>query len=642
MNDTYKLSIPDFVHWQKQIKCQAACPIHTDAGRYVQLIAEGRYKDAYLVARAPNPFASVCGRVCAAPCEDYCRRASIDEPVSIRALKRFVTEKYGAESMQPGTQDELFNDSFNVEDNKLSWHLPSFSSIRKTNGKSKKVAVIGAGPAGLACAHDLAVIGYRVTIFEASNTLGGMMHHGIPEFRLSRSVIDKEINRIKQLGVEILTVTQLTKNYGISELHSEGFDSIFIAVGTQSAREMKVEGAQLDGVINAIDFLINVNNGYRVPLGARVLVIGGGFVAFDAARSALRTAIEREDKKKSAGDTSHLAMDTARSALRAGIKEVTITSLESFDEMPVLRTAQGKEEFEEAIREGIKFQTQRGVQKFVGDNGSVQGVELIGVKRTYDDDGKFAPVFDETIKEYIEADTVILAIGQQPKLNFIKKEDGIELTPAGTIKVDPESMETTSPGIFAGGDVAFGPRNLIDAIANGKQAALSIDDYLNNYASKKIYNLSVEKIDAREYSTYTGYELLQRKAPATIPTARRTGIVEVESCYDETDAALQAKRCLLCHIQTIFDADTCVLCGACVDVCPEYCLKLVPIENVEVDEQTKQTLYGYYEHNDTEPLSAMIKDDERCIRCGLCAIVCPTEAMTMEKMYYAEREIIEV
>lgn len=642
MSQQYRTEVPDFIHWQKQVKCQAACPIHTDAGRYVQLIAEGRYKDAFLVARSPNPFASVCGRVCAAPCEDYCRRGSIDDPVSIRALKRFVTEKYGAESMQPGTQDELFNNSFSVEDNKLSWHLPPFTSVRRTNGKPKKIAVIGAGPAGLACAHDLAVIGYKVTVIEASNTLGGMMRHGIPEFRLSRSIIDKEINKIKQLGVDIQTVTQLTKNYGITELRKEGYDSVFIAVGTQAAREMKVEGANLDGVINAIDFLINVNNGYQVPLGEKVLIIGGGFVAFDAARSALRMAVEREDNKKSAGDSSHLAIDTARSARRAGIKEVTIASLESFEEMPVLRTSQGKEEYEEAIREGIKFHPQRGVQKFVGGNGSVRGVELIGVKRTYDEDGKFAPVFDDLIKEYMDADTVILAIGQQPKLNFIKKEDGIELTPAGTIKVNPETMETTSAGVFAGGDVAFGPRNLIDAIANGKQAAVSIDNYLNNYSSKKIYNLSVEKIDARDYTTYTGYEVLQRKSPSTIPTDRRTGIVEVESCYDETDAVLQAKRCLLCHIQTIFDADTCVLCGACVDVCPEYCLKLVPIDNLDVDEQTRQTLYEHYGHNNAEPLSAMIKDDERCIRCGLCAIVCPTEAMTMEKMYYDEKEVIEV
>lgn len=638
----YKISVPDFVHWQKQVKCQAACPIHTDAGRYVQLIAEGKYKDSFLVSRSPNPFASVCGRVCAAPCEDFCRRASIDEPVSIRALKRFVTEKYGAESMHPDTQNELFTNSFGVEDNKLSWHLPFFTATRKTGDINKNVAVIGAGPAGFACAHDLAAIGYKVTIFEASNVLGGMLRHGIPEFRLSRSVINKEINKITELGVEIRTVTQLTKNYGLDELRKEGFESIFIAVGTQSAREMKVEGANLDGVINAIDFLININNGYRVPLGQKVLIIGGGFVAFDAARTALRTAIEDEDQKQSANDTTHLAIDTARSARRAGVLEITITSLESFEEMPVLRTAQGKEEYEEAIKEGIKFYTQRGVKRFIGKNGKVGGVELIGVKRTYDENGKFNPIFDESINENMETDTVILAIGQQPKLNFIKKDDNIELTAAGTIKVNPETLETTAPGVYAGGDVAFGPRNLIDAIANGKQAALSIDNYLRGHKTKNTFKLHVEKINTRDYQTAVGYETLQRKSPETIPIDRRTGIVEVETNYSEDDAIEQAQRCLLCHIQTVFDAEKCILCGACTDVCPEYCLKLASVEALDLDTNTLQSILSLYNFSNEKPLSAMIKNDEKCIRCGLCAIVCPTDAMTMERIYYNEEEIIEV
>jgi formate dehydrogenase (NADP+) beta subunit len=638
----YKISIPDFIHWQKQVKCQAACPIHTDAGRYVQLIAEHKYKESFLVARSPNPLASVCGRVCAAPCEDFCRRASIDEPVSIRALKRFVTEKYGAESMHPDTQDELFTISFTVADNKLASHLPFITETRKADGIDRRVAVIGAGPAGLACAHDLAAIGYKVTIFEASNILGGMMRHGIPEFRLSRSVIDKEINQIAQLGIEIRSVTQLTKNYGIKELRHEGFDSIFIAVGTQAAREMNVEGADLDGVINAIEFLININNGYRVPLGQKVLIIGGGFVAFDAARTALRTAIEDEDQKRSANDTTHLAIDTARSARRAGVLEITIASLESFDEMPVLRTAQGKEEYEEAIKEGIEFSTQRGVKRFVGINGKVGGVEMIGVTRTYDENGKFNPIFDESIHEQMDADTVILAIGQQPKLNFIKKEDGIDLTGAGTIKVNPETLETSAPGVYAGGDVAFGPRNLIDAIANGKQAALSIDNYLRGHKTKYTFNLHVEKINTRDYQTAVGYETLTRKSPETIPIDRRTGIVEVETNYSEADAVAQATRCLLCHIQTIYDADKCILCGACTDVCPEYCLKLVPVEELDLETNTLQSLLSHYDFSIEKPLTGMIKDDEKCIRCGLCAIVCPTDAMTMERMYYNENEVIEV
>jgi formate dehydrogenase (NADP+) beta subunit len=638
----YKISIPDFIHWQKQVKCQAACPIHTDAGRYVQLIAEQKYKDSFLVARSPNPFASVCGRVCAAPCEDFCRRASIDKPVSIRALKRFVTEKYGVESMHPDTQDVLFTNSFDVGDNKFSGHLPFITATRKTGKITKRIAVIGAGPAGFACAHDLAAIGYKVTIFEAYEILGGMMRHGIPEFRLSRSVINKEINKITHLGVDIRTGTKLTKNYGITELRKEGFDAIFIAVGTQAAREMKIEGSDLDGIINAIDFLINVNNGYRVPLGDKVLIIGGGFVAFDAARSALRTAIEEEDKKQSANDATHLAIDTARSARRAGVLEITIASLESFEEMLVLRTAQGKEEFEEAQKEGIKFHTQRGIKRFIGKNSAVIGVELIGVKQTYDKDGKFNPIYDNSIHESMEADTVILAIGQQPKLNFIKEKDGIELNPSGTVKVNPETLQTTASGVYAGGDVAFGPRNLIDAIANGKQAALSIDNYLRNRKSKKTYKLNVEKIDTQNYQTVVGYETLQRKSPETIPIDRRTGITEVETNYSESDAIEQAQRCLLCHIQTIFDAEKCILCGACTDVCPEYCLKLASVEALDLDTNTLKSILSLYNFSNEKPLSAMIKDDEKCIRCGLCAIVCPTDAMTMERMYYNEEEIIEV
>ncbi len=638
----YKISIPDFIHWQKQVKCQAACPIHTDAGRYVQLIAEEKYKDSFLVARSPNPFASVCGRVCAAPCEDFCRRGSIDEPVSIRALKRFVTEKYGVESMHPDTQDVLLTNSFDVGDNKFSGHLPFITSTRKTGETTKRVAVIGAGPAGFACAHDLAAIGYNVTIFESYEILGGMMRHGIPEFRLSRSVIDKEINKIAHLGVNIRTGTALTKNYGITELRKEGFDAIFIAVGTQASREMKVEGSDLDGIINAIDFLININNGYRVPLGKKVLIIGGGFVAFDAARSALRTAIEEDDKKRSANDTTHLAIDTARSARRAGVLEIAIASLESFEEMPVLRTAQGKEEFEEAQKEGIKFHTQRGIKRFIGKNGTVTGVELIGVKQAYDKDGKFNPMYDNSIHESMEADTVILAIGQQPKLNFIQEKDGIELNPSGTVKVNPETLQTTAPSVYAGGDVAFGPRNLIDAIANGKHAALSIDNYLHGHKAKLSYTLSVEKIDTREYQTAVGYETLQRKSPDTIPIDRRTGIVEVETNYTEEEAIKQAQRCLLCHVQTIYDGEKCILCGACTDVCPEYCLKLIPADTMLVDPEIKEKVFNHYNVNGNTAISAMIKDDERCIRCGLCALVCPTDAMTMERMYYTEEEKIEV
>lgn len=631
--DKYNVTIPDIEFWKNLVPCQIGCPIHTDAGRYVQLIAEGKYKESYLTARSPNPFASVCGRVCAAPCEDVCRRGKIDAPVSIRALKRFVTEKYGVESLEPDTQDALFEGA-SEEGNKWLWHLSVQTEARKNIVKDKRVAVIGSGPAGLSCAHDLALMGYKVTVFEATNVPGGMLRHGIPEYRLSRSLIDKEIEKIKSLGVDITYNTPLTEKFGVKELKRQGFEAIFISVGTQRGRDLNIEGSHLDGVVKAIDYLININNGYRVNLGRKVLVIGGGFVAFDAARTALRGGPDQEP-------SMHEAVDAARVARRGGAEEVHIASLESFDEMPVLRTAQGHEEFEEAKREGIIFHPQRGPKRFVGENGKLKAVEFIGVKRTYDENGRFNPLYDESFREMFETDSVILAIGQQADLSFITPEDGIELTPGRFIKIDPETLATTAPGIFAGGDVAFGPRNIIDAVANGKKAALSIDEFLRKERPETFYNLRIEKIPTRRFTRPEDFEQHPRETPPTIDLKRRTGISEVEIGYTEEQARRQAERCLHCHVQTIYDADKCIMCNRCVDICPEYCLKLVPFEQLDIDVQTKERLIEQYHIDPFQPASAMLKDDETCIRCGLCALRCPTDAMTMEVFYYEQKEMFQ-
>lgn len=634
----FKIRVPDIEFWKEMIPCQAACPVGTDAGKYVQLIAEGRYEEAYRVARSPNPFASVCGRICAAPCEDRCRRGCLDAPVSIRALKRFVCERYGVESLAPDTQDKLFEGE-TEPGNKTRWHLPILTASRKNVARGQRVAVIGAGPAGLSCAHDLALMGYRVTIFEASDTPGGMMFHGIPEFRLARSIIEKEIAKVIQLGVEIRFNTPLTPSFGLRHLKEQGYQAIFLGVGVQKGRELAIEGSHLDGIIKAIDYLININNGYRVNLGKRVLVIGGGFVAFDAARMALRAGLE-EASESIAGGEMKTALDAARAALRAGAVEVHMASLESFEEMPVMRTTQGREEFEEARREGIIFHPQRGARRFLGD-GRVRAVEFIGVRRTYDEDGRFNPQYDPGISETLEADSVILAIGQQADLSFLTPEDGIRLTPQGTIAVDPQTLATSAPGVFAGGDVAFGPRNLIEAVANGKRAALSIDEYLRGVHPAPVIRLSVEKIPTRRYRMAEGYEIVPRHSPPTVDLHRRTGISEVELGYDEQQARRQAERCLYCHIQTIYDPEKCILCNRCVDVCPEYCLKLVPFEDLDLSPEERATLREHYGYgDDLAPLSAMIKDDEKCIRCGLCAIRCPTDAMTMEVFFYEETEAV--
>ena len=618
------------------IPCQAACPVNTDAGRYVQLIAEGKYRESYLVARSPNPFASVCGRICAAPCETQCRRGRIDSPITIRALKRFVTEKYGVESMEPDTQDELRANESDVG-NKRRWHLPILQESRANVARGQKVAVIGAGPAGISAAHDLALMGYRVTVFEASDRAGGMMYHGIPEFRLARSIIEKEIQKTVALGVEIKFNAPLNENFGLQELKTAGFAAVFLSVGVQKGRDMNVEGSNLDGVIKAIDYLININNGYRVNLGRKVLVIGGGFVAFDAARLALRAAFEESTEE--IGRDVKTALDAARAAIRAGAVEVYMASLESFAEMPVRRTAQGREEFEQSQHEGVKFLPQRGAKRFIGKDGKVVGVEFVGVKRTYDDDGRFNPVYDNDLSETFEADSIILAIGQQADLSFLKAEDQVELTAQGTIKVNPGTLATSAPGLFAGGDVAFGPRNLIEAVANGKRAALSIDDYLRGEKTELVVNLRIDELPTRSYTRPEDYDKCERKAPPTISLDRRTGISEVETGFSEEEAKRQAERCLYCHIQTIYDAEKCVLCNRCVDICPEYCLKLVPLEEVDLDPEVKDQIAANEGISLGGPLSAMLKDDEKCIRCGLCAIRCPTDAMTMEVFYYEEQEV---
>jgi NADPH-dependent glutamate synthase beta subunit-like oxidoreductase len=637
-NPPYRTAIPDIQFWMDMIPCQAACPVRTDAGRYVQLIAAGDFEQAYLTARSPNPFASVCGRICAAPCEDRCRRGRIDAPVSIRALKRFVTEKYGVESLEPDTQERLFQ--IDTEPgNKTVWHLPLLRESRKQQARGQKVAVIGAGPAGLAAAHDLALMGYAVTVFESTDTPGGMMYHGIPEFRLARAVIEKEIERILAMGAELRLNTPLTPEYGLAELRSEGFEAIFLSVGTQRGRDLSIEGANLDGVVRAIDYLLNTNHGYRVRLGRKVVVIGGGFVAFDAARMALRSSTEG-----GAAQPADMApaLDAARSALRAGVSDVVMMSLESFDELPVMRTAQGREEFEEARHEGVRFMTQRSARRFVGSDGRLERIELIGVRRTYDDAGRFSPEFDESVTETIEADTVILAIGQQTDLSFVKPHDRLELTPQRTVKVDRATLATSAPGVYAGGDAAFGPRNLIEAVANGKLAALSIDNYLRGVESLPEVRLKVDKIRTRDYGTITHYDRWPREAPPSIALNRRTGISEVEETFSEAEAMRQAERCLQCHIQTIYDPDKCVLCNRCVDICPEYCLKLVPVHDVDLDGVTPEQIRSFYGDAapDDQLLSAMIKDDEKCIRCGLCALRCPTDAMTMEVFFYEESEAV--
>jgi NADPH-dependent glutamate synthase beta subunit-like oxidoreductase len=632
--------LPGLADWKAQVKCQQGCPVSTDAGRYVQLIAEGRDEDAFLVARAPNPFASICGRVCAAPCEDACRRGSIDAPVAIRALKRYVTEQFGAESVRPDTQDALGRQP-SLEGNCLA--AQQRPAAPAAPGLRRKVAVVGAGPAGMAAAHDLALRGYLVTVFEAAGEPGGMVRFGIPEYRLPRSLIRAEIDKILALGVTLELGRPLTREFGIAALRAQGFEAVFLSVGVSTGRDLDVPGVELDGVVKAVDYLLNVNKGYRLDLGRRVVVIGGGFVAFDAARTALRVSRDEEITQLQAsfeGETDARvkeAFDSARAALRGGATEVTIVSLETFDEMPVLRTTQGLEEFEEARREGVRFLTRLGPKRFHGAR-HLEAIELRTVLSVFDDTGRFNPQYDDLVVESIDADACILAIGQRADLSFLTADDGVVLTPGGIVRVDRDTLATTAPGIFAGGDVAFGPRNLIEAVANGKRAARSIHQYLSADAARLESAIDIEHLPTSRYRMLAGFEVLDRTAPPTLDLGRRTGIAEVETGYGSAEARRQAARCLVCHVQTIYDPEACVLCNRCVDVCPEYCLAIVPFDTLDLDADTRSALEARAQGAGL-PLSAMVKDDDRCIRCGLCAIRCPTDAMTMERFTISEQYV---
>ena len=641
----FKARFNELTWYRSNVPCMEACPVHTDSGRYVQLIAEGRFEEAFLVARAPNPLASVCGRICAAPCEDACRRGWLDEPVTIRPLKRFVTENFGAESSQPDFFKTLINPDDTDSDRpgdgagcRRLWHLSQLSDTEsRATGDGRKVAVVGSGPAGLGCAHDLALLGYEITVFEALPDTGGMLRYGIPEYRLPRGVIDREVAAIERLGATIETGTPLTADYGLAELRAEGFETFFLSVGAMRGRDLNIPGSDKDGVIKAVDYLLNLNRGYRVDLGERVIVIGGGAVAFDAARSAVREFYNpMEEIEMTAEVAAHQpAMDAARGAIRGGAKEVHVASLESREEMPASQTVQGKEELHEALVEGVELHPAWGPKRILGD-GSVTGVEFVAVTRVFDDDGRFNPVFDESKTMVIEADSVILAIGQQPDFSFLGEDDHIELTRAGTLKIDPETLATTAPGVFAGGDAAFGPRIAIEAVANGKLAAQSIHSFLSGSGAAPRLRVEIEKISADEYGMPAGYELRTRKTAPTVDVGRRTGITEVEAVMTETQARDQAARCLSCHVDTIYDPTKCVLCNRCADVCPEKCLTFVPLERVEMPPKQLEEALASYGHNPEIPMTVLLKDDTICIRCGLCAARCPTEAMTMERFNFIE------
>ena len=590
--------VPDSKWLWDNEPCRAACPVHTDAGGYVTAIAEGRYRDAYLIARDPNPFASICGRVCAAPCESACRRATIDAPVAIRALKRFVTERFGVESFAASTV----------------WH-EAHGPVPPANLGS--IGVVGGGPAGLAAAYELRLAGHAVTVYEASDRLGGMMVLGIPEYRLARGLLTREIDAILELGIDVELSFRVGRDATLEELLSR-HESLFLAIGTGRGRDLDLPGHELDGVLRAVEFLLNVNQGFRADLGERLVVVGGGNVAFDAARTALRTAARgREATEDKAGPGSEAGtaedarrgmvttLDVARAAVRAGVLDVTVIALESPSEIPA-----DPEEIAEAEAEGITILYRKGPHRFLGDAGRVTGLETIDVRSVFDDEGRFNPTFVPGTEAVLPADTVILAVGQSADLEVLA---GVDLEIArGAIRTDPATLRTSHPRIWAGGDVAHGPRNLIDAIADGQRAAASI------HAPDGAPHADGVRVELGRRAGFrrlsTGYDAIARRSIPATPTNRRIGFAEVEVGYDAQDAWLESLRCLRCFDNVMLEPDLCILCGLCVDVCPPNCITIVRADHAGVGAPSQ---------------SVLLLDEDLCIRCGLCVNRCPPGALSM-------------
>ena len=590
--------VPDSQWLWDNEPCRAACPVHTDAGAYVVAIAEGRDRDAYLIARAPNPFASICGRVCAAPCETACRRGTVDAPVSIRALKRFVTERFGPESFAANTV----------------WH-EAHGPVPPATLSS--VGVVGGGPAGLSAAYELRLAGHPVTVYEAADRLGGMMVLGIPEYRLARGLITREIDAILELGIDVELSFRVGREATLEELLGR-HDSLFLAVGTGRGRDLDLPGRELDGLLRAVEFLLNVNRGFRADLGERVVVVGGGNVAFDAARTALRAAAggppaapdEGQIPVHGRADDARRAMtttlDVARAAVREGVLDVTVIALESPDEIPA-----DPEEISEAESEGITILYRRGPHRFVGEAGRITGLETIDVRSVFDDEGRFNPSFFPGTEAVLPADTVILAVGQSADLDLL---GGVELECSrGGIQVDPATLRSSHPRIWAGGDVAHGPRNLIDAIADGQRAAASI--HAAPTGGRATEGVRVElsvRPGFRRLST--GYDAIRRQSVPATPTNRRIGFTEVEVGYDAGDAWLESLRCLRCFDNVMLDPALCILCGLCVDVCPPNCITIARADHIALGDESQ---------------SVLLLDEDLCIRCGLCVNRCPPGALSM-------------
>lgn len=597
----FDVEIPDLNYYLRQIDCRNGCPVNTDPRGYMMAIHAGNYLEGYKIARGPNPFASICGMICGAPCEMACRRDRIDKTLTIRAQKRFLDEWFGLdeESHRKSLEFSYARGSVNPQPNGL------------------KIACVGAGVASLTCAHDLLRLGYAVDVYEAMPLPGGMLTYGVPSYRLKNEVVFAECKAIEYLGARFFFNTKLGREVTLEELEAQ-YDAIFLGIGLWKSRDLPIAGFEAPDIIRGVEYLKVRGVGRSWPIGENVVVVGGGNVAFDVARTSVRN----------------------------GAKKVTMVCLEARDE-------QTADEFE--IEDGMEEKIQivnrvgpAGVER--DENGRVSAIVVQQISRLFDHDKRFAPQFIPDKKFTIPCDTIILAIGQSMDMSFMNgwsKASQLKFD-RGVIASEKGTGRTSVPKIYSGGDAGFGPALFITAIRHGQESARAIDHDLRGTNPYKEFVGEFTEIPPMRNKEYlrTKWAL-----PGMLDASKRVQNHDmVESNYTEEEIHQQANRCLQCHISPVFNGELCIKCNGCVDVCPCNCLALVPLTaiNYEYGEgQMRKAVDNFY-GVDSSGLSAkeleslgsvMLKNEDVCIRCGLCAEKCPTQAVTMDVMNYSFRWI---
>ena len=578
---------PDYFH--KVVDCQWACPAHTPVPEYIRLIAAGRYSDAYMVNWESNVFPGILGRTCDRPCEPACRRGRVEErnaekpePVAICRLKRVAAD----------CKDDIRS------------RLPTVP--KQKNGK--RVALVGAGPASLTVARDLAPLGYELTVFDGDNRAGGMIRSQIPRFRLPESVIDEEVGYVLDLGVDFRAGAHIDS---MKALLAENYDAVFVGSGAPRGRDLEIPGRKEAAahIHIGIDWLANVAFGHVNRIGRRVIVLGGGNTAMDCCRSSRR-----------------LGGDDVKVIVRSGFEEMKASSWEK----------------EDALHEGIPILNYLVPKTFEHRDGKLTGMTFEKVKAVYDEKGRRRLVPTGEPDELFECDDVLVAIGQENAFPWIERDVGIEFDEWGMPVVDKVTMRSTHPKVFFGGDAAFGPKNIIWAVAHGHEAAISIDKLCNGEEASvrppPMVNLVSQKMGIHEWSYDNDISVEQRyKVPWKDTKITLKDIkVEVELGFDLKTAFAEAQRCLNCDVQTVFTTNLCIECDACVDICPMDCITFT----ADGEEQELRARLNAPALNVTQDLYVssalktgriMAKDEDVCLHCGLCAERCPTGAWDMQK-----------